>query len=709
MFDLRKIPMLRVLVPFFGGVLTGINANTSIEPVQLFIPLTVLTLLVFVIFKWQRNTPAAIPWLNPLVLLLIFFLTGLGSGIHSRPHDPALPEDRWVLVRGELCGPPRPAAYGHVFDMKVQLIGTDHGICQIRTVLRCHMSEPADSLFPATGEHWQYCGRLAGIRESGNPGMPDYRTIMGRNDCWYRFYISSSALASPHNKKVEAAERKLDPVRIRRLMSGHWQGDAEAVSLLKAVCLGDRTALSDDMYQAYRNAGGMHLLAVSGLHVGLIWWVLQHMTAWMSLIFRRGTGQNMLVLALLWFYAFLTGFSSSVCRSVTMFSFFSLSRIRGEGIQTLNVVLASAFLLVLTDPLRLMDVGFQLSYAAITGIVTIHPLSIHVLRLRHPVLRWIWEAASVSLAAQLATFPLVIYYFHQLPVYSLITSLIAIPLLSVLIAIFVCSVPFVLAGILERFSSFLLVTLARFMNRSMEYLSEMPGAVLDELQLEPAGLLIWLLALLLIVAGLHGQKRLPFHLLLLLIAFYLILNTFSGIRRCSGSELVIAHFRGASHVSIRSGTRVDHYCWYRDSISVDFMETYRTQAWNRRIFKNRVFEFEGEAVEGTSGGVSCCIRLREGIWLLGAGGICGMVLRGAECTELPGLLHAERSPGFEFRPDFILLSAEPSADLRPIMHRFEEVDLVIDGSSRSWYKERMWTEYERIHFTDLSGAYVKRW
>jgi ComEC/Rec2-related protein len=452
----------------------------------------------------------------------------------------------------------------------------------------------------------------------------------------------------------------------------------------------------------------MHLLAVSGLHVGLIWWVLQHLTGWMNHLFRKGIGQGLLVVGLLWFYAYITGFSSSVCRSVTMFSFFSISRMRGERTQTLNVILASAFLLVLIDPLRLMDIGFQLSYAAVTGIVTLHPLSMRVLRVRNRVLRWIWEAASVSLAAQLVTAPLVIYYFHQLPLYSLITSMVAIPLLSVLIALFVCSIPFTGAGIFEHLSSFLLVFVAGLMNRSVEFLSALPGAVLEKLHLEGFGLLVWLLALLLILISLHGRSRLPFYLILLLISISLSWNTCSGIKRRSGSELVIAHFRGISHVSLRRGSKVDHYCWYGDSISMTYAETYRARAWKGRVYENRLFEEEhmGEI----PGGASYSRKLGEGIWVLGAEGISGLVLRGPDCKKLPDLrLYGDRMSISLSGFDFILLSGEPPVEVLQIKNFTEELTLVIDGSNRSWYKAKIPRGLDDIYLTDLAGAYVKRW
>jgi competence protein ComEC len=711
MFDLRKIPMLRVLVPFFCGVYTGVHLNEKIESARLIILLLIVLLVllvtVFVIFKWQRQRPAVLPWINSLLLCLLLYGAGVGTGIQSKPRDPGLPVDQWVLVRGELCGSAQGGHYGYEFPMKVQLICSADSIYRFKTELKCYMPEPADSLLPDQGESWQFSGKLASIRNSGNPGMPDYRAIMGRKNCWYRFYISSSAISTRFNREVEDAGKKFVSARIRSLVSEHWYGEEKELSLLKAVCLGDRSLLSDDLRQAYAEAGGMHLLAVSGLHVGLVWWVLQYMTGWMSLIFRKGRQQIMLVLGLLWFYAFITGFSSSVCRSVTMFSLFSVSRMKGERSQPLNVIFASAFLLVLINPPRLMDPGFQLSYAAITGIVAFHPLALRLVRVKNRVLRWIWEAASVSLAAQLTTAPLVIYYFHQIPIYSLITSLIAIPLLSILIAIFVCSVPFIAVGILEQFFSYLLMQVARLMNRSVECLSNIPGAVLEELQLDPIGLLVWFLVLLLAMICLHDKKRLPFYLILFSISFSLIWHSFSGLERRSSSELVIAHFRGASHLSFRMGEKVDHYCWYRDSISLDFMKTYRELAWNKRIYKNSLFE--ADVLDSMPGCAASCIKLREGVWLVGGDGIRGLVLK-APVNEVPlELLFDDLGLKHRTLPDFILLSDVPAEGELQRCQYLEEATFVLDGSMPKWYKQRTLAGWGHAYLTDQAGAYVKRW
>lgn len=707
MFDLRKIPMLRVLVPFLSGLLAGLDPRTRIEPFQVLILLSFVQLVAYLLFRRGRRGPAEWSWLNAPVLFLLIFLAGAGTGTVGRPRDPGLPTDQWVLIRGELCSPLQAGPYGYVFDLKTRLICFAHVTCLSETVLRCYLSDTSDSLLPDMGESWQFGGKLSGIGNSGNPGMPDFRAILGRKNCWYRLHISSSQLLSAYNRKLESTEGRFSPSRIRQLASAHWQGDEKAVSLLKAVCLGDRSLLSDELRLAYSQAGGMHLLAVSGLHVGLIWWVLQLCTAWMVPLLRNGLGQMLLVVGLLWFYAYVTGFSSSVCRSVTMFSFFSIGRMRGEGISTLNVIFASAFLLALIDPIRIMDVGFQLSYTAIAGIMCIFPLSLKLLRPRQRFLRWIWQAASVSLAAQLATAPLVIYYFHQFPIYSLITSIIAIPLLTILMTLFVCSIPFLVAGVLERFTSFLLVFLGRLLNGTMEFLGDLPGAVLTDLDLEPTGLAVWMMLLILLVLAFHGKDRLPFFLILLCLSLSLGRASVKTLKRRSGSELIIAHFTGASHVSFRRGRHVDHYCWYSDSSSLAHMEAFRKSRWSGSHYRQALFE--GGFMERIHSGASSCLRMGEGCWFLRTRGLSLLVLRGPEFHGLPLWKGKQESQHTAFHPDLILLSGEPALEGLEELAATQEIQMVIDGSNRSWYKPKPSAIGEQIYLTDLDGAYVKRW
>ncbi len=707
MFDLRRIPVLRVLIPFFGGVLCGIPVLTSIQTGGLVLVSLLLWGLAMLIYMRQGRRPGSGKWLFSMILVLLFYMTGAGVVSIARPLDPDLPVNRWVLIRGELSETPYPARHGYSFDMDLHLLSASDSIYLVSTHLRGHFSMPADSVMPEAGEIWQFYGKLVPMRNSGNPGAPDFRSIMGRKDCWYHFYPSADPYASDVNRQVEGEGRRISPALIRRAVSGHWHGETEEVALLKAVCLGDRSTLTGELRQAYASAGGMHLLAVSGLHVGLIWWVLQHMTGWISMIFKDEKQRTAMVVTLLWFYAFLTGFSSSVCRSVTMFTFFSASRMMGQRINPLNGILVSAFLLVLIEPIRLMDVGFQLSYAAIIGIVSLQPMIRKLVRTKNRVLRWVWEATSVSLAAQLSTAPLVVFYFHQLPLYSLLTSLVAIPLLSVLITIFVISVPFISAGILENFFNFLLVKLAHLMNGFMEYISSLPGAVLDALQLDGIALFFCLQLLLLLIIFLHGRQRLPCYLFMFCLSCSLAVSSLSVLMRRSSSELVITHFRGASMVIVRDGARVDQYCWYRDSTSMEYMKQYREATWSRKVYEKQLYEPYNQ--DHISGKVSGVLQLGDGAWLLWGRDFGGLVLSGDLQFHMWEAVYGDSTCIRHKQPDFILLSGEPPFWALPHTRLMQDAELVIDGSNRKWYKERIILEGDSVHITERSGAFVKRW
>ncbi len=196
----------------------------------------------------------------------------------------------------------------------------------------------------------------------------------------------------------------------------------EAVGVAKAIILGDRDHLDAESLRSFGNAGAMHVLAVSGLHVGLILTLLIYFFSrfprWISKY-----KATIMALLIIWFYALLTGFSPSVFRAVVMFSLLTIAKLSGRNYNSINVLAASAFILLLYDPLMIYDLGFQLSYSAMLGIFLVYPVIQKVFYFKFRVFRWLWEGTSVALAAQLFTFPLTLYCFHQFPNYFLLSNI----------------------------------------------------------------------------------------------------------------------------------------------------------------------------------------------------------------------------------------------------------------------------------------------
>lgn len=698
MFDLRRTPVARVLFPFAGGSVAGYQ-EIYLTPVCNVVLTSLLIWIILVILCLRKMRKSGFTHIVSGILSLILFLViGYGTGMISRSQDPGMPEKEMVMIKGEVLETPYRGKRNWVVDMRLNMVVSRDSVFYTRTNLKVYFHMPADSVLPAVGETWQLYGQFLSIRNNGNPGELDYERIMHRRNYWYRFFAGSRFQM---NGRVEGpSSRRIRASSIRRSISEHWKGDPEEVSLLKAVCLGDRSGLTNDMRQSYSTAGGMHLLAVSGLHVGLIWWVLRHSLAWMVRLLRRELYRALTIIVLLWLYAFIAGFSSSVSRSVTMFTFFTISGIIDQRSSPVNGILVSAFILILINPGRILDVGFQLSYTAILGIVTIFPRLRTLWKVKNRILRWCWEATAVSLAAQLSTAPLVVYYFHQLPLYSLITNLFAIPLLSGMIALFVISIPFMTTGVITGLFNRLLVLMGNLMNRFMDFIASIPGAKIGELSLDQPSLFMIMIIVILGMITLNNRDKLPRYVLLLFMSVLLAWTSWTRYNRIHSSELVVAHFSGCSLITFREGLQVEHYFWCQDSVAQTYMEQYLALRWDNRRFRTSTYEI-CDSIQ-TQGIISNCSPIDPGLWIVGNNRIRGWIISGSAGEDQQDLLTG-------LQGDFILFSGEPPIQNLCLNRSLAQGSLIVDGSNQGWYIHRMEQQMRSIHFTGLQGAYLKRW
>ena len=218
----------------------------------------------------------------------------------------------------------------------------------------------------------------------------------------------------------------------RKVAFSAWLGglfpEGDELAVLRALSIGDKSDLTRDLRAAYRESGALHLLALSGLHVGLIYALLARLLAPLgghrvARLFRSG-----LILATLWAYALVTGLSASISRAVLMISFYEISGLLSGDRDALVALFGSAFLLLLFRPEAPRDIGFQLSYTAVLSILLLHPWLKRRLQTRSRLLTCVWELLCVSLCCQATCGVLAWLYFGTFPRYFLLTTLLAIPL-----------------------------------------------------------------------------------------------------------------------------------------------------------------------------------------------------------------------------------------------------------------------------------------
>lgn len=261
-----------------------------------------------------------------------------------------------------------------------------------------------------------------------NPGEFNYKRFLSFHNVYHQAYVKSadwlySGVNTGNVLKAKSIQLRNELLKI--LTEHNIKGNEFAVG--SALLLGYEDKLDADIISAYSSTGTLHILSVSGLHVAIVYLVFNWLLFFFYKIKYGGIIKAVLLLLLLWFYAALTGLSPSVLRAATMFSFIVIAKAYNRNTNIYNTLSASAFLLLLIDPFLIMDVGFQLSYIAVIGIIAIQPKIQQWWEPKTWLMEQVWSITSVSIAAQIATFPLALYYFHQFPNYFLVSNLIVIP------------------------------------------------------------------------------------------------------------------------------------------------------------------------------------------------------------------------------------------------------------------------------------------
>ncbi len=203
--------------------------------------------------------------------------------------------------------------------------------------------------------------------------------------------------------------------------------------IIMALILGEKRGIDKQLYNDYAAAGAVHILAVSGLHVGILLVLLTFLSKPLTYLKNGNIIAGCVIVLCLWAFAFITGLSPSVTRAVTMFSFFAFANAAGRPTNGINTLFLSFLVLLVINPLWLFQVGFQLSYAAVLFILWLHPLfTKSIIRSKYWLVRKGTSIITVTLAAQIGVLPLTLYYFHQFPGLFLLTNIVVLPIISLL-------------------------------------------------------------------------------------------------------------------------------------------------------------------------------------------------------------------------------------------------------------------------------------
>ncbi|RFZ84970.1 ComEC family competence protein [Mucilaginibacter terrenus] len=421
-----EIPVVILLLPFIGGIATGLYWP-GVDMLALAITAAVLfSIFVFLNLGYSKFSVYKSKWIGGMLIYPILFLAGWLISIHHnqlRRADHFSKQQAQFLV---VCINSEPVVKGEWTRFTAEVSSTISNN-KVRnssgTLLIAIKDELARNLF--YGEQLLVPAKYTIIDPPFNPGEFNYKQYLAHKNVYHQAYLFPKhykITGSGFGNGLIAAALNSRQQLVKKLYSN--MHDTTAIAVASTLILGYKADLSNDVMQAYSKTGTIHILSVSGGHVAILYVVL----AW-ALSFLNGHKKGkiirvVVIILLIWLYALLTGLSPAVCRAALMISFLIVGKTAGRYVNPLNVLACSAFALLLYDPFLITDVGFQLSYLAVAGLIIFEPIINQFASSKNRVADYLWKATSVSTAAQAITFPLSAFYFHQLPVYFLISNLI---------------------------------------------------------------------------------------------------------------------------------------------------------------------------------------------------------------------------------------------------------------------------------------------
>ncbi len=426
-----------------------------------------------------------------------------------------------------------------------------------------------DSLSEALkhGDLVLFNARLNPISAPMNPSEFNYQRYMHFHQISHQAYVRSDAWKLV-NRGAGIIRIAHDAQKAIIDVLEHYGVTDRELAIVSALLVGYKHHLSSDQVSAFASAGAMHVLAVSGLHVGIIFLILNMLLKPLLKVRFGKIMKAILLLLLLWSYAAITGLSPSVSRACTMFSFVIVGQVIYRHTSIFNTIATSAVFLLIINPFYIVEVGFQLSYLAVLGIVLLQPRIYELWKPKYWLVEKIWAITAVSIAAQLATFPLGLLYFHQFPNYFLLSNLVVIPAATVILSVGIALVFLQWVPLLSSFLGYVLYWLVHGLDLFIAWVEGLPLALIQGIDIGIGD--TYLIYLLIVALTLFIISKRHTWLAVSLALFCAIegVNILETITQRKQSKMIIYSVRGAEAVDFIVG--VDHVFLADSSLLNDF-------------------------------------------------------------------------------------------------------------------------------------------
>ena len=549
--NLLQFVPVKLTVFLVIGILIGYYFDVS---GQIALAITAAGLLMLYILHFQNKKPAGAEFGIFTMLTCI----GMGLGSTSIHHDlnynnqieaTKIKEPRlWKLSISEEL---KSTAYYHRYFANVSQIDN----LKSNGHILCRIPRRYNPKKLSVGDQILIWGSASEIEAARNPHQFNYKKYLADKSVYLQIKMLPNNHIKLRNRSKSLRESGL---KLRGKIIEHLQAQPfgkDELAVLQAVLLGYRNDVDKNLSDNYKAAGAMHIMAISGLHIGVILVILNFILKPLALLPGGRILKLILSVLALWGFALLSGFSVSILRAVTMFSFLAYALYLNRPGSTYNILALSIFfILLILDPLMLFQVGFQLSYAAVLSIVWLYPKLISLWNPEKMLLRRVWQLCCVGTSAQLGVLPLSLYYFHQFPTLFFISNLIIVPFLGLIIG---AGLLIIILAVLDYIPVIMITmynVMIKAMNSLVEWIANQEAFLFTEIYFDHVCLVICCCIIISVVVMFEKysfKAVLCFLCLIASLQFYNIYGLFESKRK---NHIVLLHTIGSTSLAYRNGS-----------------------------------------------------------------------------------------------------------------------------------------------------------
>ncbi len=563
----KKAPFIRLLLPLIAGIVLQWYLQISLPLiVASFFVLSIAYILFLLMpmalrFKMQMLQGLIVQLL--LVALAAWLTWQQDIRHHNKWYGNYYEDSNYLVVRIE--EPLIEKNKSFKADGYVEAVLQDGKIFATEGKLLLYFSKDSGQQNLKYGDRIIIHKNLQVIKNSGNPGAFNYQRYAAFQGIFHNVFLKEKDWVVVNGTSINQFKQFIFTAReyVLGVLQKTMDANKDELGIAEALLIGYTNDLDKDLVQAYSNTGVVHIIAISGMHLALIYVLLVWLFAKIPGINKSKWLQLILILTCLWLFSILTGASPSVLRAAVMFSFIAIGKNIFKQASIYNSLAASAFVLLCYNPYFLWAVGFQLSYLAVLSIVIFQKPIYNCIYIKNKWVDKAWQLMAVSTAAQILTFPVCIYYFHQFPNLFLISNMIAVPLSGVILYAEIILVAFSWVPFAGTYMGKLVGLLVGLMNKIILWINELSFAVWDKI---PATILsTWLMYAVVAAIGawlLLKQKK-YFKMALLAILAFIIQSAYNNWQTSKQQKLIVYNVPRYKAIDFINGNK---YLFVGDSI-----------------------------------------------------------------------------------------------------------------------------------------------